>query len=97
LNTYKSVCHFIGAFKFMEENNPSFSLTCPEKIQSFLSLSHWVRKKLLSFRTPNIKQKSSFSQEALLSLPVWINSDDLQISIDPFEDKLQELNELWKN
>jgi hypothetical protein len=97
LKTYKSVCHFIAAFKFMEENDPSFSLDCPEKIRSFLSLSHWVRKKLLSFHTPNIKQKSSFSEEVLLSLPTWINSDDLQISLDPFEDKLQELNELWRN
>lgn len=92
LSAYKSVCHFITAFKFMEENSPSFSLAEPEQIQKFLSLSHWFRKKLLILQTPNVKEKSLFSEEILLSLPSWVNSDDVHIAIDPLEDKLLKIN-----
>jgi len=92
LNTYKPVCHFIAAFRFMEENSPSFSLAEPEQIQKFLSLSHWFRKKLLILQTPNVKEKSLFSEDTLLSLPSWVNSDDVHIIIDPLEDKLLKAN-----
>jgi hypothetical protein len=100
LNAYKSVCHFIAALNFMEKNNSSFSLSTPdakaEHVQQFLSVSHWFRKKLLLFYTPNIKHGALFSKKTLLSLPSWIASDDIDILIDPFEDKLQEINALFK-
>ena len=35
-NTYKSVCHLIAAFQYMEENNPCFLLNDLQKIQDFL-------------------------------------------------------------
>ena len=100
LNAHKSVCHFIVAFKFLEGNDPYFSLANSEatlqQIQSFLSLSHWIRKKLLSFETPNIKEKSLFSEEGLLPLPAWVNSDDVHIPLEPFAVKLEEINDSEK-
>lgn len=90
LNIYKPVCHFIAAFKFMGENSPS--LADPAQIQKFLSLSHWFRKKLLILQTPNVKEKSLFSEDTLLSLPSWVNSDDVHITIDHLEDKLLKTN-----
>lgn len=93
LNTYKSVCHFIAAFMFMERNTPSFSFEHPAQIHKFLSLSHWFRKKLLILQTPNVKEKSLFSEETLLSLPAWINSDDVHMTIDPLGDKLLKIND----
>jgi hypothetical protein len=48
LNTYKTVCHFVAAFQLMGKGTSCFSLTCPDKIREFLTLSHWFRKKLLA-------------------------------------------------
>ncbi|MBX9804316.1 MAG: hypothetical protein K2Y18_01030 [Alphaproteobacteria bacterium] len=90
-NAYKSDCHFVAAYKHLEGNDPSFSLTQPEHIGKFLSLSHWFRAKLLTLKTPNVKEKFMFSEESLLSLPEWISSNDIHISIDLYEDKLQKL------
>lgn len=93
LNIYKSVCHFVAAYEHMKEDNPSFSLTQPEHIEAFLSLSHWIRNKLLKLKTPNIKENSLFPDKALLPLPAWVNSDDVHVSIEPFEHKLQKIND----
>jgi hypothetical protein len=97
LNAYKSVCHFVAAYKYLEGNDPSFSLTQPEHIEKFLSLSHWLRAKLLTLETPNVKERFMFSGKSLISLPEWISSDDIQITIDPYEEKLQQINVLVNN
>lgn len=96
LNTYKSVCHFIAAFNLMEEREPSFSMPNPQQIKEFLNLSHWFREKLLSLQTPNIKDKSLFPEATLLPLPLWITPDEVHTPIDPFEDKLLEINALME-
>jgi hypothetical protein len=92
-NTYKSVCHLIAAFQHMEENNPCFSLTDPQKIQEFFNLSHGIQQKLLSVKTPNIKEKSLFLNESFLPIPSWAYSDDIPISIIPFRHKLKEITD----
>jgi hypothetical protein len=88
LNTYKSVCHFMAAYQLIKDKESRFSPTQPAQIQEFLRLSHWIREKLLSLETPNVKGKALFSKENILSLPPWVTSDDVNIPIHPFEDKL---------
>lgn len=92
LNIYKSVCHFLAAYEHMKEKNSSFSLNQPEHIEAFLSLSYWIRNKLLKLKTPNIKENSLFADKTLLSFPAWVNSEDIHVSIEPFEHKLQKIN-----
>jgi len=60
--------------------------------RKLLNLSHWFRAKLLTLETPNVKERFMFSEKSLLSLPVWISSEDIQITIHPFEEKLQKIN-----
>jgi hypothetical protein len=90
--TYKSVCHFITALHLMDKEN--VALTNAEQITEFLSLSHWIRKKLLAIETPNVKGKVLIAEDALVSLPSWVNSDGIDIPIDPFEHKLREIGVL---
>jgi hypothetical protein len=91
LNAYKSICHFVAAYKYLEGNDPSFSLTQAEYIEKFLSLSHWIRAKLLILETPNVKERFMFPEKSLISLPEWISSDGIHLLIEPFGDKLQNL------
>lgn len=91
-NAYKSICHFITAFTFLEENSPLFKLNTPEQIKEFFSLAQWIRQELLYLQTPNVKGKSLFSEETLLPLPSWVTINDIDLALDPFEDKLQEIN-----
>lgn len=93
-NAYKSVSHFIVAFGVMRkesENQESLTLTTPDQIERFLKISHWFRKKLLPLETPNTKEKFLFPEKSLIPLPVWVNSDGLDILIEPFEDIVQEI------
>ncbi len=62
------------------------------EIEWFLRLSHWVRQNLLGLQTPNVKATSIFSEELLVPLPSWVNSEGLDVPIAPFEEKLQEIN-----
>ena len=87
-NAYKSVCHFMASYQFLKEEK-LFSFDKPSQIQEFLSLSHWIREKLLSLQTPNIKAKSLFSEEVLCPLPPWVESDKVGIALQPYEDKLE--------
>jgi hypothetical protein len=45
----------------------------------------WTRQ------TPNVKDNALFSEGTLLHLPAWVNSEGIDIPIDPFENKLQEI------
>jgi len=97
LSTYKSLAHFIAAFQNLDEDMPTFSFNEPKQIQEFLKLSEWVRQKLLSIQTPNIKEKTLFSEDSFLPLPPWINLDDFNYHLDPLQDRLEELLELAQN
>lgn len=97
-NEYKSVCHFIAAFehikkekKFQDQEASLFLLETPEHIEEFLSLSHWFRKELLSLETRNVKEKLFFSDNDLLPLPSWVNSDKVSLQIEPYQEKLKEI------
>ncbi len=92
-NKYKSVCHFIAAFQFIQgekrkENEP----LCTDHIEKFLSVAHWFRKNLLDLVTTNVKNESLFSDAILMPLPVWVHSDAIDIPINPFEDQLHKFN-----
>jgi hypothetical protein len=90
-NGYKSVCHFIAAFELLEAD--PLSLEDPNQVKAFLKTAQWIREKLLSIRTPNIKDKILFSQESLIPLPSWVNSQDVNIPLEPFQDIIKELEE----
>lgn len=90
--TYKFICHFITALQVMDKE--SFALTNPDQITEFLSLSHWIRHKLLLIETPNVKGKVLLTADTLVPLPPWVNSDAVRVSLKPFERKLQEFEAL---
>lgn len=97
-NIYKSVSHFIAALEVIQgekggENiwrEGRFSLTLIQ-IERFLKLSHLFRTKLVCLQTPNVKNKTFLTEETLISLPTWINSDDIDLPIEPYEEKIQEI------
>jgi len=96
---YKSVCHFIAAAEILKrekqrDEDSFFVIKNPEQIERFLSIAHWFRKKLLSIKTPNVKTKSLFSEELLLSFSSWVNNEEVDIDIEDFDDKRQELKVL---
>lgn len=90
---FKPVSHFVVALKFLDITDSHLSLINPNTIEMFLSIAHWVRERLLTLETPNIRDKSLFQEKTLLSLPSWVTSHDIKIHIDPFEQKLHEINE----
>lgn len=89
-NTYKSICHFVMAYQLVfKEYAP---LPPHDKIKEFLSFSKKIRQELLYLKTPNIKGKCLFSEETLLPLPSWVAIKDIELPLDPFKDKLREIN-----
>lgn len=95
-NHYKSVCHLIGALEFEKECHSLSSLNEVSRIKTFLETAHWLRKELLRLETPNIKMNSLFLEESLLPLPSGIKSDRVNISLDPFQEKLQEIESFFQ-
>jgi hypothetical protein len=93
--TYKAVCHFIMAFKFIDpvRRHPCFTLTKPSQIEKFLKVSHKLRRMLLILETPNSKEKNLFTPTSLIPLPDWVGSDDIHITVEPLEDKLRYLKD----
>ncbi len=94
---YKAVSHFIVALQFIKKENGQgepllFSWNQPDRIDRFLRLSHWFRQKFLLLQTPNTKKKGVFLEEEILPLPSWVNSEGIDIPIEPFEKKLEEIN-----
>ena len=101
---YKSLCPFIAAFNMMKENGPEMPpeddgeddpWEDPHTIEHFLKVAHFFRKTMLRVTTPNVKGQSLFSEETLFSLPPWIHSDDIDIPLHPFEDKLLEIRKMF--
>ncbi len=92
---YKSVCHFIAALQFMKKENREpilFSWNQSDRIERFLSLANWFKQKLLLLQTPNAKKKDVFLPEEILPLPSWVVPHEIDIPIEPFEKKLEEIN-----
>lgn len=94
---YKEVSHFITALEFIKRENAErgallFSWDQSDRIDRFLSLSHWFRQKFLLLYTPNATKKEVFLEEEILPLPAWVTSENIDISIEPFGKKLEEIN-----
>ncbi len=94
---YQSVCHFIAALNIWKREVPNwekifFAVAPPlEHIKRLLSLSHWFRKQLLSLKRPNVKENVFLLEEDLFPLPLWVQSDDIDLPIEPFEEKIREV------
>ncbi len=79
--------------KEKEDREPVlFSWKQSDPIEHFLSLSDWFRQKLLLLQTPNAKKKDVFLPEEILPLPSWVVPHDIDIPIEPFAKKLEEIN-----
>jgi hypothetical protein len=96
---YKSVCHFIAALQFMKKPQHKkyrelvlFSWDQADQIETFLRLSAWFREKLLLLQTPNTKKKVVLYPEEIIPLPSWVVPHEIDIPIEPFEKKLEEIN-----
>lgn len=94
---YKEISHFITALEFIKRENAErgsllFSWDQPDRIDRFLSLSHWFRQRFLLLYTPNATKKEVFLEEEILPLPAWVSSENIDVSIEPFEKKLEEIN-----
>jgi hypothetical protein len=96
-NAYKPICHFIAAYQHSAKENPSFSFADPKHIQEFLEQSYWIRQKLLLIQTPNAKQKCLFTEDSLIPVRPWVKLDNSSFPLEPFQDKLDEINEFIKN
>lgn len=94
-NDYKSVCHFIAAFEYLKLS--PFYLEEPDQIEKFLKSACWFRERLFPLKNPNVKDKVLFGEETLLSLPPWITSQGIDVPVEPFEEKLRQLQEVWEN
>lgn len=98
---YKPVCHFIAAIELFKKQypgkNPLLAFYEPFHIEAILKTAYWIRKELLRLHTVNIKGRTLFAEEVPLSLPAWLEDDNAGISLEPFEDKLQEIKDLFEN
>lgn len=63
------------------------------QIKRFLSISQWLKEKLLAVQTTNVKNEHLFLQENFFPLPAWLQLDNVDIPLEPFEDKLKEIND----
>jgi hypothetical protein len=95
-HTYKSVCHFIIAYRILKEElghetwtEDFFFLQKPEHIERFLQISYALREDFLSLRTNNAKEKFLFSEDLLLPLPSWINDESIEALSNPLEEAAQ--------
>jgi hypothetical protein len=94
---YKFVCHFIAALEICKKEVPDWEnvFTCiyppHEYIEKFLSIAHWFREKLLSLERDNVKDKVFLSEENICPLPIWVQSDDIDFSLELSEEDLQKI------
>lgn len=88
---YKSVVHFIAALGWLKIDPLSLGQKNPRKIEEFLKVAHWFRKNLLKITNPHQKRKELFLEDELIDLPAWIDSEDILIPIQPFEDEIQKM------
>lgn len=91
LRDYKPICHFITAMEMVKEES---LLNTPDQIKRFLSLSAWLKEKLIAVQTMNIKKERLFLEENFFPLPTWIQLEKVDILLEPFENKLKEINNM---
>ena len=90
-NEYQAVLPFIAALTYVKKGASITSLNKPSQIETFLKTAHWLRKELLRLETPNIKQSTMFLETTFLPLPSWVNSEDIQIPLEPFQEILDDI------
>lgn len=95
---YQSVCHFIAALEFCKRETPlweSLFMSSPypplEFVEKFLKVAHWFRKNLLLLERPNFKNKVFLREKDLCPLPVWVQSDAINLPIKPFQEKVKKI------
>lgn len=93
---YKSVLHFIAALEYCKKEIPKWEYLFVNTVYSpvafteeFLKVAHWFRKNLLLLEKPNVTNKVFLREEDLYPLPPWVQSDDIDISIEPFQEKVE--------
>lgn len=91
LRDYKPICHFITAMEMAKKDRP---INTPEQIKRFLSISEWLKERLITVQTMNIKKERLFLEENFFSLPAWIQLENVDIPLEPFEGKLKEINDM---
>jgi hypothetical protein len=90
-NEYKPICHFIAALGFVKQNQEASSLTTLDHIEAFLKTAHWVKKELLGIENPNARKETMFREDGFISLPTWVDSNDVVIPIEPFKERLEQI------
>lgn len=95
-NAYKPICHFVLAYQHVFGDNPPPVPGGVDKIRKFFGLAQWVREQLLRLQTPNIKGRSLFAKDALLLLPSWVETENMEIPLAPFDEKLESISEQIK-
>lgn len=91
LRDYRPICHFITAMEYMKKDH---SLMTADQIRELLSTAEAIKEALLFVETTNVKNDHIFVEKNFFSLPHWLQLDEVPISIEPLEDKLQEINEM---
>lgn len=94
---YKPMLHFIAALEYCKKEHPKWDYLFVNTIYSplefadkFLKLAHWFRKHLLLLEKPNVADKVFLKEEDLYPLPAWVQSNDIDIPIEPFQEKIKE-------
>jgi hypothetical protein len=92
-NAYMPVCHFIAAYEFIKRENDQIAVfpAPSDLVEKFFNVSHCLQTRLLPIKTPNVKEGSLFSKKALLPLPEYLKGGEIEIPIEPFNEKLQEI------
>ena len=97
---HKSVCHLIAALETLRQekgieklSHKELSSFTSEDIERFLSLSHWFRKKLLDLQTRNVKNKTFFTEDSLIPLPSWVDSEHIDLPLALYKEKIEEIFE----
>ena len=99
---YKSVCHFIAALVLCKKEDPywKWEHNYPDPpagpVERFLSVAHWFRSNLLALERRNVKNKVFLREEDLCPLPDWVHSNDVNPSIEPYEEKIQEIESQYQ-
>lgn len=91
LREYKPICHLITAMEMVKKDSP---INTPDQIKRFLSISEWLKERLIAVQTMNVKKERLFLQENFFSLPTWLQLDKVDIPLEPFEGKLKEINDM---
>lgn len=95
---YKPLLHFIAALEYCKKEIPKWDFLFVNTIYSplafaekFLTVAHWFRKNLLLLEKPNVPNKVFLKEEDLYPLPVWVQSEEINLTIEPFQEKVKKI------